>query len=146
MAVMGVIAESLLEISRTLKLDRTAFRRLDPHRAHKVLQDVKRHFLTRLDATAWAAHFRYPHARAAISDAHRQLGALCPSDGKKVWLIPCAEDQVFEGTPEILGRVLGRTTGFEYALVDKKLRWLVLVAPHTVFAVGERAIAALTGE
>lgn len=139
-----IFEQQMREVARSLGLRKEDFHRLDQIREHKVLQDVKRHFLTDPEATCWWQSIRYESTCAALDQAHTRLEELCPNEGKKVWFIPCGEEMVYDAFPGDIVRVLGACPVFEYAVVDKKLRWMTLQNHRDVlYAIGAKTIANL---
>jgi hypothetical protein len=141
---MGNAHAELRRAKRGLGLTREQFRRAGETQTRKVLNDIKRHFLLDIDAPRWWEVFRYESFHAPLEVAHRFLEPLCPSEGKKVWLVPCApgeSEAVYEAEPGTLSELLAECAPFDYAVIDKRLQWLLLATlDHMVFAVGDPAI------
>lgn len=141
---MWTIPKEIKKIVRDLKIGNDQFKRLDEKREHKVLQDVKRHFLTNVDALFWWEYFRYEFASLALNEPYKLIADICPNDEKKVWFIPCEEESVYDTYPHVAIRVLDECPAFEYALADKKLKWMFIENQHNVlYATGIKAIQRL---
>lgn len=142
---MWTIQKEIKRVVRELNIGYDVFRRLDERREHKVLQDVKRHFLTDVNALFWWECFRYESANLVVENAHKLLPHLCPNEGKKVWFIACEDgESVYDTFPHIAVCVLEECSAFEYALVDKKLKWMFLENHQKVmYATGLKAIQRL---
>ena len=142
---MRSIQEEIKNAARSLGIGSDEFRRLDERREHKVLQDVKRHFLTDFDAESWWEAFRYESDVRMLDRGYRSLPELCPNDGKKIWLIPCQDrESVYDTYPHAIIHILDECPPFEYAVADKKLQWLFLENRHgMMYATGSPAIARL---
>jgi hypothetical protein len=143
---MWTIHKEIRSVARQTGLGSDVLRRLDERREHKVLQDVKRHFLTDADAFSWWECFRYASASRWLKRPHTLLPALCPSEGKKVWFIPCGQDEgVYDAFPETAARLIDACPAISaYAVADKKLAWMFVEKPdHRLFATGAGAIARL---
>ena len=139
---MWTLHNEIQRAARELDLGNERFHRLDEHREHKVLQDVKRHFLTDAEAVRWWECFRYPAESRRFRNPRKLLPDLCPNDGKKIWFIPCGHDEgVYDTLPDVAMRVLAACLVFTYAVVDKKLEWMLLENRlGLMFATGEKAI------
>jgi hypothetical protein len=142
---MWTIQKEIKKIVRDLQIAADQFHRLDERREHKVLQDVKRHFLTDFDASFWWESFRYESGSRPLDNPHKHLPDLCPNEGKKIWLIPCEDDEsVYDTFPEIAVRIIDECPPFEYAVIDKKLEWLFLENHHNLMcASGAKAVLRL---
>jgi len=139
-----IFEQQIREAVRGLGLKKEDFHRLDQFREHKVLQDVKRHFLMDPETTCWWQSFRYESGCAEMDRAHTRLEELCPNEEKKVWCICCGEEMVFDALPADIAKVLDVCPVFEYAVVDKKLTWMILQNHRDVlYAIGAKTIANL---
>jgi hypothetical protein len=143
---MVSLHKEIRKIARDLGLGNDRFHRLDERREHKVLQDVKRHFLTDVKAAFWWECFRYASESRLLRQPHQLLPDLCPNEGRKVWFIPCGEDEgVYDVFPETAARVIDACPFLSaYAVADKKLGWMLVEDHHhRMFAVGAGAIERL---
>ena len=106
--------------------------RLDKRREHKVLKDVKGHFLTKVDPSFWWECLRHESTDLLLEVPYQYISKL--NIGKKnIWLIPCEdEESVYDVSPDIIINVLEKCPPFEYALVNKKLEWMFVESHHNV--------------
>ena len=140
---MWTIHKEIRTIARAIGLGSDRFRRLDARREHKVLQDVKRHFLTDAEADFRWECFRYPSDSRMLRHPHQLLPDLCPNEGKKVWFIPCGQDEgVYDVFPEAAARLIDACPAITaFAVADKKLGWMLVENHHhRMFATGSGAI------
>ena len=142
---MWTIQQEIKKVIRELRIGSDQFRRLEVRREHKVLQDVKRHFLTNVDASFWWEFFRYESTSRMLVHPNKWLPDLCPNEEKKVWFIPCEEEEsVYDTFPYVAVRILDECPPFEYALADKKLKWMFLENHQNVmYATGSKAVQRL---
>ncbi|WP_028581846.1 DUF6756 family protein [Desulfogranum japonicum] len=91
------------------------------------------------------AHPRKSILIELFNGAHRLISDICSNDDKKIWFIPCEdEESVYYTYPNIAARVLDECLAFEYALADKKLKWMFIESHHNVlYATGIEAIHCL---
>lgn len=119
-------ANAIKDICQQRNIPRESFRWLDRHRGHKVLQDVTRKFLTRVDVEDWWQHARGELVSRIVDDGTRYLEYLCNTD-KKVWFILCCETTVYETRPDTVSAIVRNLpVGCDYMVADKKLEWFVI--------------------
>ncbi|MEW6078501.1 MAG: DUF6756 family protein [Thermodesulfobacteriota bacterium] len=143
---MWTIHKEIRTVARQIGLGSDRFRRLDEHREHKVLQDVKRHFLADARTASWWECFRYASDSRRLRQPHLLLPELCPNEGKKVWFVPIGEQEgVYDALPEAASRLIHACPFIPaYAVADKKLGWMFVENPrHLMFATGAAALSRL---
>ena len=108
-----------------------------------VLRRVAGAFLERPDVLFWWSHLKVPAEKWQTRDGYRHLPQLAPDSRSDCWLITGLEDAekpVFECTPASASAVLAECPAFEYALVDRALKWMVIENHHEVLiAAGDAA-------
>jgi hypothetical protein len=140
---MGTAASWVAAAVETLSLS-VRVRRLDGAERANVLRRVGDAFLERRDARFWWEHLKAPTASWATKHGYSRLAEIAPDPGRPCWLITGLEDSeddigIFECTPAIASALIGECPGFEYALVDPALRWIVIENHHDVLIAGGEA-------
>jgi hypothetical protein len=118
-------------------------RSVDEPEQSDVLRRVTDAFLKRPDVLFWWSHLKEPSESWPTEHGYKHLPQLAPDPEGDCWLVTGLEDNdkgVFQCTPALASAIIGECPGFEYALVDRALRWMVIENHHDVLiAVGDAA-------
>ena len=102
-----------------------------------ILNRVVDAFLELPDARFWWEHLKVPDESWAIARGYKYLAQLAADPLETCWFITGLTDHsdamgVFECSPSVATTLLGECPAFEYALVDRSLRWLVMENHHDI--------------
>jgi hypothetical protein len=115
----------------------------DPERS-EVLRRVTDAFLERSDVLFWWSHLKLPIETWQTENGYKHLQELVPHPENDTWLITGLTDDdkgLFECKPAIASAIIGECPGFEYALVDRAFKWMVIENHHDILiAVGDAAL------
>lgn len=131
--------------ARELQLE-IQFQKLPPEEGAKIYFSALAHFTNaKGNPRWWWEHFRdeLPQASRCWRDgiAFERITKIVPDADEQVWFIP-EEDRtpypVYLTSPKVIQKVIGNACGFEYYILDRKLKWLLCENHHEVMvAVGE---------
>lgn len=137
---MSTTAAWVAEAVQTLLLAGRVRSLVEPERSN-VLQHVTDAFLERPDVLFWWSHLKVPFEYWQTDNGYKHLPLLAPHPESDCWLITGLEDDekgVFECTPTLATAIIGECPGFEYALIDQALKWIVIENHHdTLIAAGD---------
>ncbi len=111
----------------------------------EVLNRVAGEFLDRPDVWFWWEHLKVPHEAWQTEQGFRYLTELVADPTEKCWFIAGltdwdSEKGIFECTPIQACALLTESPAFEYAIVDRKLKWIVIENHHDfLIAAGDAA-------
>jgi hypothetical protein len=139
---MSTTAAWVVEAIEALSLERRVLHLDDPERSD-VLRRVTATFVQRPDVLFWWEHLKVPSESWQTANGYRHLPHIAPDPEGDCWLVTGLEDAdsdkgVFQCTPMLASKIVAECPGFEYALVDRGLKWLVIENHHDVLiAAGE---------
>jgi hypothetical protein len=137
---MSTTASWVAEAVDTLSLAERVRSVGEPERS-EVLGRVTDAFLERPDVLFWWSHLKLPSESWHTENGYTHLQQLAPDPESDAWLITGLEDDdkgVFQCTPALASAIIGECPGFEYALVDRELKWMVIENHHDILiAVGD---------
>lgn len=108
-----------------------------------VLRAVMGAFLRRPNELFWEAHLMSSAVKLATEEGFMCLPQIAPDPDERCWLITGLTDSddekaIFQCTPVVASALIGECPGFEYALVDPALQWIVIENHHDILiATGE---------
>jgi hypothetical protein len=145
---MDSTASWVIEAIDTLSLAGQV-RRIDGSERSKILARVTDAFLERSDVTFWGSNLKVPQRQWHTEHGYTYLPQLAPDPQSACWLITGLTDAnddmgVFECTPATASALIGECPGFEYAVVDPALEWMVIEDHHDVLIAAGDAIARLS--
>jgi hypothetical protein len=138
----------LLATARSLAVPDELFRAIEDEAGAAVLESVRQAFGAaapwwpepRRDLPSWGRHL-------PEDQSFRLITQVVPDPSEAVWFLALAYGErglVFEAVPTAIERLLGETHLFEYALVSKRLDWLLGEEHHSVFVgVGQQVVERL---
>ena len=139
---MSTTASWVVEAVDTLSLAERV-RSIGESEASDVLRRVTGAFLERPDVLFWWSHLKVPSEQWHTENGYKLLPQLAADPDGDCWLITGLEDDdkgVFHCTPALVAAIIGECPGFEYALVDRALKWMVIENHHDILiAVGDAA-------
>ena len=133
---MDTAASWVVEAIDTLSLGGQV-RRIDEPERSSILARVTDAFLERPEVTFWASSLKVPSRGWHTEHGYTYLPQLAPDPRCACWLITGLTDAnddmgVFECTPGTASALIGECPGFEYAVVDPALKWMVIEDHHDI--------------
>ncbi len=124
----------IAEAAAALELGSEQLRRLDQAAAAEVVARVRERFVAG-DPRVWWMSLRLPYtSHPAPRDPEDDPRALFPVQVERCWLMPDPDEHdelpVYELDPAQLMPLLGECPFFEYYLIDRELRWLLVETEH----------------
>jgi hypothetical protein len=143
---MSDTASWVVEAIDTLSLAGQARRIEGPERS-KILTRVTDAFLEQ--PAFFGSNLKVPSRPWHTEHGYRYLPQLAPDPQCVCWLITGLTDAnddigLFECTPATASALIGECPGFEYAVVDPALKWMVIEDHHDVLIAAGDAIARLS--
>lgn len=132
------VSEAIQTLSLTGRV-----RRIDEPERSDVLRRVTDAFLKFPTVTFWWEHLKVPSSSCQAEQGYAYLPQLVPDPENACWLIadltaPNHEMEIYLCTPSLASAVIGECPGFEYAIVDPDLKWIVIENHHEfLIATGE---------
>jgi hypothetical protein len=122
-------------------------RRVEGFERSKILEQVNDTFLAQ--RTFFGDNLKVPSRQWHTEDGYTYLPQLAPDPQCVCWLITgltyAFNDMgLFECTPAAASALIGECPGFEYAIVDPALKWMVIETDHDVLVAAGDAIARLS--
>ena len=122
-------------------------RRIDGSERLRILGQVTDAFLAQ--PTFFGSNLKVPSRQWHTEHGYTYLLQLAPDPQCVCWLITGLTDAnddmgLFECTPATASALIGECPGFEYAVVDPALKWMVIETHHDVLIAAGDAIARLS--
>lgn len=135
----------VLEAIDTLGIAAQVRRIVEPERS-QLLNRVAATFLQKPNVTFWWSHLIVPWSSWPAESGFTYLPRLAPDPTAPCWLITGLTDDekgVFECPAAVTPDLIGECPGFEYALVDPDLKWMVIENHHDILIAAGDAAARL---
>jgi hypothetical protein len=140
--------EYLLSTARSLSIPEQQFRAVADEDGGAILESIRQAFGS---ATPWWREPRrelpYWGRRLPEDQSFWLISQVVPDPSELVWFLALhygERGMVFESVPIIVEGLLGETHLFEYAIVSKRLDWLLGEEDHGVFiGVGQQVVERL---
>jgi hypothetical protein len=143
---MSTTASWVAEAVDTLSLAGRV-RPVDEPQRSEVLRHVTDAFLERPDVLFWWSHLKVPSENWQTENGYKHLPQLAADPESDCWLVTGLEDDdkgVFQCTPALASAIIGECPGFEYALVDSGLKWMVIENHHDILIATGDAVPRLS--
>ena len=112
-----------------------------------VLAEITAALLEVPSATFWWSHLKMPSSSWPTENGYRFIPEIVPTPESPAWFISGLTDDeksVFECAPALVPAIIGECPCFEYAVVDRQLKWIVIENHHdVVIAAGPSAVERL---
>jgi hypothetical protein len=129
--------EYLLSTAHSLSIPEEQFRAVADEVGTALLESIRRAFGN--SAPWWSEPQRdlpYWGSRLPEDQSFRLITRVVPDPTESAWFLALSygeEGLVFDSVPRVVERLLGETHLFEYAVVSKRLDWLIGEEHHSVF-------------
>jgi hypothetical protein len=128
------IEKQLDQAVKHLSLSTSAFRKCDPEHAKLVVQKAQKTFVID-NPRSWWMSLKYPFESFNYSEGFgfEDLARHVPSGEETCWFIPETEENyppVFDAEVTCISSVLAQCFAFEYYLVGKSFKWLIVENDH----------------